>query len=242
MPAVYKVISTNFIELDYKMKSTVNLGMVYGRLTVVGVAERIKRADRGSIIMWNCACSCGNNIKARTHSLTKGLTTSCGCFRKEVHFKHGLSKHPIKGAYYNAKSRCDNKNNPDWSLYGGRGIECRLGTFPEFAERMLLTWERGLSLDRIDNNGHYEYDNIRWVSQTEQLRNTRINKWYTFKGETLILSEWARKFGMCFGSLKYRVDKWGVEVAFNMLPKIYKPMDRTTSESQAPRLDCILNR
>ncbi len=203
------------------MRQIVNEGEVYGRLTVGKVVMRL--SGKRYIKMRECACACGDIIVVRGHSLTKGLTTSCGCFRAEVHHKHGLTHHPIRGAYYNAKGRCTITKNKDWKYYGGRGIEFRLGVFEEFAENMLSTWFEGATLDRKDSNGHYEYGNIRWITQTEQKRNTRRNRWCTFQGETLIVSDWARRFGIHPTTLISRINKYGVAAAFAMVPKIYTP-------------------
>lgn len=52
-------------------------GRVFGRLTVLGLADR----NKYSTLRWKCQCYCGNVLDVRTYSLNKGLTTSCGCSR-----------------------------------------------------------------------------------------------------------------------------------------------------------------
>lgn len=59
--------------------------------------------------------------------------------------------------------------------YGGRGIEFRFSTGSDMAEWVItnLGKPRGRTLDRIDNNGHYEPGNLRWASAAQQARNKR---------------------------------------------------------------------
>ena len=75
-------------------------------------------------------------------------------------------------AYYDAKNRCTNPNHkrfPDW---GGRGIEFLFGSFEDFYN-VVGPRPPGFSLDRIDNNGPYSVDNIKWSSRVEQQHNRR---------------------------------------------------------------------
>ena len=51
-------------------------GKTFGRLTVVELAARRNGRPR-----WVCRCECGAACEVVTHSLTSGLTRSCGCLR-----------------------------------------------------------------------------------------------------------------------------------------------------------------
>lgn len=78
-----------------------------------------------------------------------------------------------------AKGRCTNKKAISWRDYGGRGIEFRFPTIfsaTEWVCKNLGQPKKGMSLDRIDNNGHYEPGNLRWATRSEQNRNKRVYK------------------------------------------------------------------
>ncbi len=95
---------------------------------------------------------------------------------------HGLTrengKHtPTFMAYMNAKMRCKSPQAyVKWHNYGGRGIEFRFSSFEEFYADVGEKPSPGLSLDRIDNNGHYEPGNVRWTDWTTQNANRRITR------------------------------------------------------------------
>lgn len=72
-----------------------------------------------------------------------------------------------------AKSRCTNKNGDSWKSYGGRGIEFRFGSVLELIAAIGPCPSEEHSLDRKDNDGHYEPGNVRWGTRQEQSANRR---------------------------------------------------------------------
>ena len=69
--------------------------------------------------------------------------------------------------------------NKSYKNYGGRGIKVKFACFEDFFDYVvneLRADPRGLTIDRIDNDGDYERGNIRFVSQVENLQNRRKRK------------------------------------------------------------------
>jgi hypothetical protein len=77
--------------------------------------------------------------------------------------------------YCTAKQRCTNPNNTKYPDYGGRGIEFRFTSYQEFLDHIGPS-PPGTSIDRIDNNGHYEIGNVKWSTPKEQRANQRMNR------------------------------------------------------------------
>ena len=67
------------------------------------------------------------------------------------------------------KDRCSNQNNKQYKNYGGRGIKCLI-TAEEIRKLMVRDgyWDlKKPSIDRIDNDGNYTYDNCRFIELSE---------------------------------------------------------------------------
>lgn len=90
---------------------------------------------------------------------------------------HGLSGSPEYQALISARERCTNPALKQYADYGGRGIEYRFPSDMGEAVRLLIEAigprPKGLSIDRIDNDGHYEIGNLRWATRSEQNANRR---------------------------------------------------------------------
>lgn len=153
-------------------------GLQYGRLQVTAFSH----VGAGRKLYWHCLCNCGTPTVVMGDNLERGLTRSCGCLRQEVTSAHRRThghryalegkRTPTASSYHNAKSRSTNRNHPDYPDYGGRGIEFRFdgveALLAEIGER-----PDGLSIDRIDVDGHYESGNVRWADSITQANNKR---------------------------------------------------------------------
>lgn len=80
-------------------------------------------------------------------------------------------------------------------------------SYEHFLEDMGLCPE-GHSIDRIDNLGDYSPENCRWASASTQTKNRgSFNLLYTYNGETKVLKDWARYFGIKYTTLYLRITR-----------------------------------
>jgi hypothetical protein len=95
---------------------------------------------------------------------------------KNPRWKHGMSGLPLYKVWISMKQRCYNPSCNIYPSYGGRGIAmCAewAASFEQFFADVGECPGPGLSLDRIDNDGNYEPGNVRWATNSEQMRNRR---------------------------------------------------------------------
>jgi len=151
------------------------IGKIFERLTVVAEAGSNKHRN----LLWKCECSCGETVIVLGSNLKRGHTQSCGCLQRERSTSHGLRSHSLYTVWVDMKRRCFNTRCKHYSNYGGRGITIYDGwitSFENFYNDVLESYEEGLHLDRIDNDGNYEPNNVRWVTQQQNNCNKGSNK------------------------------------------------------------------
>lgn len=81
--------------------------------------------------------------------------------------------HPEYVCFERMKYRCNNPNGDNWHYYGGRGIKVLLSSWHDIVDEIGQKPGVGYSVDRINNDGHYERGNIRWATVKEQNNNRR---------------------------------------------------------------------
>ena len=180
------------------MKKTDLIGIKFNRLTVISENGR----DKHGRVYWECLCECGNEIKVISSELKNGHTKSCGCLNKE-RIELSKLKDTRKNSAYRVwdamKQRCVNPNNSSYNRYGAKGIKvCDrwLNSFQNFLEDMGERPSKNHSIGRIKSELGYYKDNCRWETPLEQSRNISSNVWLEYNGETMLQTDWERKFGL----------------------------------------------
>ena len=176
-------------------------GYTFGRLSVIQLHSRHRYKCGLVDFRWTCKCTCGTVRIVLGVSLRRGETTSCGCFRSELHrakmTSHGMSTTRTYRIWTGILTRCENTNDRAYGSYGARGITLckRWHRFEKFIEDMGEA-PLGLSIERIDNNKGYCPSNCKWATSLEQMRNRRGNVNITHNGKTQCVTAWACELGI----------------------------------------------
>jgi hypothetical protein len=120
--------------------------------------------------------------------------------------------------------RCHQPTAGNYKRYGGKGITVCDRWRTSFENFLADMGERpeGGTIDRIDNAKGYSPENCRWATPKEQCFNRGTTNQITYNGETLCLSDWARRLNITSFALKSRIENWGVEKALSTPPKANK--------------------
>ena len=130
-------------------------------------------------------CRCGNEFVAYVDKAKSLHTKSCGCMKKQMISnaitKHGLSQSKIYGIWEAIIERCCNPNSLAYEYYGARGIIVydewrRFIPFYEYVKTLSNYNGNGYSIDRINNEGNYEPNNVRWADCFVQAKNKRKHR------------------------------------------------------------------
>lgn len=75
---------------------------------------------------------------------------------------------------------------------------------------------KGMSLERLNNNGHYTPKNCKWADATQQANNRRSSRKILFNGTEKTLAEWSRIVKLPSYLIQERISrlKWSVEKSF----------------------------
>lgn len=121
------------------------------------------------------------------------------------------------------KQRTLNPKCRAYKNYGARGIGVcdEWLEFEPFCEWALKTgWEKGLDLDRINNDGDYSPDNCRWITRRENVNNRRKTTKITVDGVTKPESVWNEELGLSYGTVNHWVRNHGLEYAASRIKDV----------------------
>ena len=191
----------------------------YGRLTVLST----HKIDGTYRYFAKCQCDCGNpSVYIRIDGMRKGISLSCGCLQKDKVTKHGAWGHPLFATWSAMLRRCYNPKDKRYHQYHDRGITVcdHWHNVKLFIKDMSKGYQKGLQIDRINNDKGYYKGNCRWTDRTTQARNKTSSIQITFNNKTQSLIEWSHFTGISYGTLwdRIKVRKWSIEKALTQKP------------------------
>lgn len=153
--------------------------------------------------LWRCKCDCGQESIAVGSGIRNGNTKSCGCGNRLSNLSHGATiiGSPVLYLYNamrNARSRCNNPNDPDYHNYGAVGIRWEFDSFEQFADEIGPRPDSSYSIDRKDTSKGYAPRNMRWATKTQQSINQKLSS--------------ANTSG--FRGVSRRDDRWQVNITY----------------------------
>lgn len=159
-------------------------GKMFGKWTVLEESGRNKHGK----IMWTCKCECGTVKDICGENLRSGNSSSCGCYKLQLFLDRSTKHNMSRTRFYNIWSlmirRCSDPNFSKYEIYGGRGVKVnqRWHDFINFRDDLLAGYEnhvkmfgeKNTTLDRVDVNGDYEPNNVRFATMNQQAQNRRV--------------------------------------------------------------------
>lgn len=153
------------------------VGLQFGWAKIISSRMRYRPGWRHPIVLISCT-GCGETKWTLWGNLKQGKTRGCQHCSQPRQIPRELDR-----VLTSAKQRCTNPRDAGRRRYVDRGIRFN---FESVLAAGLWVMENlgprpeGAELDRIDNNGHYEPGNLRWVTRARNMANrecTRIPEW-----------------------------------------------------------------
>lgn len=130
-----------------------------------------------------CECgNCGQEFETQHRHYATGKLKSCRKCSSGMrgpdayHRTHGLRRHPLYAVWHGMIARCTQESHVGYHDYGGRGItvcgEWRKSFQAFYDWSQSHGYEKGLEIDRADNESGYRPDNCRWITQIRNINNT----------------------------------------------------------------------
>ena len=192
----------------------------------------LHRTDRKKTVYYFCRCECGTGRDVLSVSLRNGRSTSCGCAITEL---KGNSIRILHRSTYiswiGMRNRCSYKLHNEYHRYGGRGIsyDPRWDNFAAFLEDMGPK-PKGMSLDRIDNNGNYCRENCKWSNPIDQSSNTSRNVFVEWNDGKYTLKQLAAHLNVKYDLLH----KWYRTKGVSLSAAVYRALEQAPVGSNKP--------
>lgn len=180
---------------------------------------------------WIFKCDCGNLKKLPVYAVVRGGHQSCGCLQTEnrrrthkiIHGGAGLNTphHALYARWRGLIDRCYYPSSSKFPRYGGRGIRvCAawrhdFAAFRDWAEA--TGFQKGLTIERKENDGPYSPENCVWATMKQQAANRCNTKRYLFRGNPHTIMDIAVELGVTYDKLYHSLHR-GRPVCGEILP------------------------
>jgi hypothetical protein len=155
-----------------------------GTLTIV--PGSIRREGRNYQLVDATCAACGQTFTFHADNIRTGKTRRCRCQRYYRKYDDPRAKR-LSERYDAMVARCHNPNYKWYPAYGGRGIRVKFKTREDFIcwmlEHLPHPTYKGVQIDRVNNDGHYEPGNLRLVTPKQNLRNKQHSKFAAYRGQ-----------------------------------------------------------
>lgn len=150
----------------------------------------------------------------------------------------------FKVMWRNMIARCYNPKDKHYKWYGERGITVQdswKDNYFNFEDDLYVSYikhveefgEKDTTLDRIDYNGNYELNNIRWATIKEQANNRRNN---FIVVDNLTLAQFSEKYNIPYYVVANRIKLgWSVEKIINTPIKKRPPITILSTGETIPQ-------
>ena len=170
-------------KLNVMAKLEIKQGDKFGSLEIIKETERVRLPSGQYNRVFLCKCKCGNEKEVRLLHIVRGRIKSCGlCSRKS-----DIDNPKLYRVWKSMKERCYLESYIRANRYSKRGIKvCNewLYSYNNFKEWALNNgYNQSLRIDRIDNNGDYEPNNCRFVTNKDNCNNREITFKVNYNGE-----------------------------------------------------------
>src|SRR3982750_2407191 len=178
-------------EVD-EMRKLDLVGQKIGHFLVLREGEPYRSPPGKLYRRFLCRCDCGHEslvLVSRLGGIKSGARPRLGCRhcgpvmgaknRIERSRHGGVSggrAAPIYRVWASMRDRCYCTSSHSYPWYGARGITIcdAWQSFPAFRDwAMASGYQEGLTIERIDRNGHYEPGNCEWITRAENARRAR---------------------------------------------------------------------
>lgn len=176
-------------------------GMRFGSLTLI---RQVAPSDGWRNSRWLTRCDCGRKATRSPTAFVKEGGPKCRhCWKKTL---------PKWGGVPVMATRARTKLYATWRLNNARLCPAWRKDFSVFFDAVAATRPRRgrVSLVPINTARPIGPNNFRWTQGT-----AAVEQLVPFKGESLTVMEWARRFGVSRQMLSFRIERWGVERALS---------------------------